>query len=136
MVSTGKASEYTIRLSAHQSPVIAIEQRCATLNSTSTDDGAPPTYSYSSTYASVPSVSGVTQYTITVPACDTPSTVASYAAGSCLSDLNDTASLESDLAGCSFGTQRTIRAFSSDPSVAGIQQVAAVTVDDLDNWTL
>jgi len=116
--------------------VIAIEQRCATLNSTSTDDGITPTYSYNPVYASVPSVNGVTQYILTLPACETQSTVASYAAGSCLSDLNNSASVESDLPDCSFGTQRTIRAFSSDSSVAGVQQVSAVTVDDLDNWTL
>jgi len=137
IVSTGDTSEYTIHLSAaQQSRVIAIEQRCATLNSTSTDDDTPPTYSYTSTYASVPSVGGLTQYTIALPACDTPSTVASYAAGSYLSGLNDSTSLESDLSGCSFGTQRTIRAFSSDSSVPGIQQASAVTVNDLDNWTL
>jgi len=132
-------SKYTVYLAAQpQWPVLAIKQQCATLNATSTDSTSPSPddqYSYTSTYASLTPVQGTKQYTFTVPACDSPSFVSSYAIGDCTNDLNDSTTLESNLPNCSWGTLRNVRAFSDDPSVPGVQQVGAVVVNDLDNWS-
>jgi hypothetical protein len=73
-------------------------------------------------------------YTLSVPACDSPSTASSYAVGLCSGDLSETVSHEEDIAGCTFGAQRSIRAFSNEPGVMGVQEVPAVDVNDLDNW--
>jgi hypothetical protein len=75
-------------------------------------------------------LSAQSQYTLSVPACGEGTTVAAYAVGLCAS----TASVDGTDPGteCTFGRLRTIRAYM--PGVRGIQRVAAVTVDDLDDW--
>ncbi|CAG7853035.1 SubName: Full=Uncharacterized protein {ECO:0000313/EMBL:CCA75388.1} [Serendipita indica DSM 11827] len=134
-VSSGD-SRYTLHIAAPvvasvgaSTPFITIEQLCAARNSTSTDED--PEYTYTSTYISAQLIKGTTQYTISVPACDGPSYVAAYNVGSCSTDLSESTN-EEDLAKCTFGTARKIRTFSDK----GIEEVAAVLVDDLDNWSL
>ncbi len=103
---------------------ITVEQLCATRDSDAQD-------AYTSTYISAPLIKGTTKYTINVPACENGSHVSGYNVGSCATDMDESTS-EDDLEKCTFGTPRTIRAFSDK----GIQETAAVVVDDLDNWGL
>jgi hypothetical protein len=99
-----------------------VEQRCGTFNETAQDT----TY-VSSSYASAPVSAGATQYTLAVPACADGTTVGAYAVGLC-------ATASADGNGCTFASPRTLRAYT--PGVMGFQQVAAVKIDDLDDWEL
>ncbi|KAG8866345.1 Vacuolar protein sorting-associated protein 62, partial [Serendipita sp. 405] len=114
---------------------IAVDQVCATLNVT-THNSSTSTYSYTSNYASVPLQKGATHYTIETVPCDEGSFVSGYSMGLCTHSLSESASLEEDLEGCSFGPQRQIRVFSEDASLIEPQEVAGVIVIDLDNWSL
>ena len=68
-----------------------------------------------------------TQCTLVVPACADGTTVAAYAVGLCATAIEDSTE-------CTFAPPRTLRAYT--PGVMGFQQVAAVKVDDLDDWEL
>ena len=99
-----------------------IEQRCGKFNET-----AQETTYVSSSYASVPLIAETTQYTLVVPACADGTTVTAYTVGLCATAIEDRSE-------CTFAPPRTLRAYT--PGVMGIQYVAAVKVDDLDDWEL
>ena len=67
-----------------------------------------------------------TTYTLAVPACAEGTTVAAYTVGLC-------AAPSTDGTGCTFAPPRALRAYAPG-GLPGIQRVAAVDVDDLDDW--
>jgi hypothetical protein len=118
-------SSYAFHTDTTSAKFVAVEQVCASVNGPSNVDSAQPTYSYVSSYAYATAKSGTTLYTIAVPRCAGSSFVSSYAVGLCSSKSQSQ---------CSYGNHRAIRAYSVDPVVLGTQEVAAVTVHDLDDW--
>ncbi|CCA75387.1 hypothetical protein PIIN_09371 [Serendipita indica DSM 11827] len=109
---------------------LAVEQLCATLNQTATQDTSLPVYSFTPKYMTFP-LKRTAEYTLSVQACDEGSFVYAYAVGYCANSLDEEAD---SVDGCNFGQRRKIRAFSND--VVGAQEVRAVVTEDLDNWVL
>jgi hypothetical protein len=110
---------------------VTVEQHCGAFNETSQE------LAYvSSAFASAP-LSGNTktaQCTLAVPACADGTTVAAYAVGLCATAAGTDRTGTGTGTGCSFAPPRTLRVYT--PGVVGIQRVAAVKVDDLDDWVL
>lgn len=128
-VSTDTSS-YTIHLDASGARSVAVEQVCASASSNATkpmeDTDVPlPKLKYTTSYAYVPAQSGMQQYTVTIPACESGSFITSYSAGVCKEESQ-----------CKYGERRRVRAFSSDPTILGPKIASAVTLHDLDNWVV
>lgn len=99
---------------------IAVKQTCIPTLPTMNDAVAQA----STTFATTP-FTAASQFTISPKACAQDFSVTSYTVGVC-ADSNQTE--------CVWGSPRALRAYSSNPSVHGVEAATAIIVSDLDNW--
>lgn len=138
-VANSHSSSYSFHASP-STPFVAVKQTCvAKSDSSATHQTTHLRVSADMSRASVVEPETVTRYglasasrgsrqTVTVAACPSGTVVQSYAVGACTSG---------HVYGCSWAAApRAIRAFSPEPSVLEAQPASAVSVDDLDVWTL
>ncbi|KAG5638349.1 hypothetical protein H0H81_000482 [Sphagnurus paluster] len=99
---------------------IAVKQTCIPTLPTMNDAVAQA----STTFATTP-FTAASQFTTSPKACAQDFSVTSYTVGVC-ADSNQTE--------CVWGSPRALRAYSSNPSVHGVEAATAIIVSDLDNW--
>ena len=138
-VSTTRSSSYTVYVKDTVAPFVSVRQTCTADSDGNAShlvhhleqkqDGSfvkraePETAFVYGTSPFTPSASGRT--TVSVAACPTGTAVTAYSVAACTS---------SSVYDCKFSTVRSVRAYSSNPAVKGIQAAAAVTLNDLDLW--
>jgi len=138
-VSASRSSSYTVYVENSVAPFVSVRQTCTADSDGNAShlvhhleqkqDGSfvkraePETTFVYATSPFTPSVSGRT--TVSVAACPSGTAVTAYSVAACTS---------TSVRDCNFSTVRSIRAYSANPAIKGIQAATAVTLDDLGLW--